>query len=127
MWKKMSAKKCWKVYWVVIGVYWALSRTGQDSGVEDLSTTLARPGVPYSAKNRLHKTMSPLLTVHHRLDSAHLQNQLYREVNIMHGTTSKLSIVHGKFQSGRCQDLDSRLLFPTRLGRESDSLGLRRR
>ena len=52
MWKKMSAKKCWKVYWVVIGVYWALSRTGQDSEVEDLSTTLARPaalggGVPY--------------------------------------------------------------------------------
>ena len=66
MWKKMSAKKCWKVYWVVIGVYWALSRTGQDSGVEDLSTTLARPGVPYSAKNRLHKTTSPLLTVHYR-------------------------------------------------------------
>ena len=66
MWKKMSAKKCWKVYWVVIGVYRALSRTGQDSGVEELSTTLARLLVPYSAKNRLHKTTSTLLTVHYR-------------------------------------------------------------
>ena len=55
--------------------------------------------------------------MHNRIDRAHLHNQpllifgiTHSSQKVLHETTTELSIVHGKFQSGRCQDLDSRLL-----------------
>ena len=128
MWKKMSAKKCWKVYWVVIGVYWALSRTGQDSGVEDLSTTLARPGchtvlrIDRTKLGPHYQQCTIELIVHTcTISCIDFWGTIYSSVKVLHETTSQLSIVHGKFQSGGCQDLDRPPFSQRGLGHEPDS------